>query len=312
LNKRANSLLALIAAIVGGLLLFSPPLRAADPLPLPCPNGQTVFLEGQAAPREALLVFLRGRAVGGGLSGGDGRFRLPLRPQERPGVYPVEVRLRSSRAMVAAYTCFIDVSPEGALTPTATIGASTAPPIGRVTPTAPTARVAPTTGAATPTSTVTPTTASGGGGSNPVATNTSVVTVSPTATISTTATVTTTTTTVPANSVEINDIVLRDPAFPNESEEYVQIRNAGETPVNLAGWRLLNATRPGQVPAYTFPSFSLGVDVTIAVFSAVGEDELDVGDFYWDQTVTIWQVGDRAELRDAQNNLIASLVVPNQ
>ncbi len=294
-------------------MLFSPPLRAADPIPLPCPNGQTVFLEGQSAPREALLVFLRGRAVGGGLSGADGRFRLPLRAQERAGVYPVEVRLRSSRALVANFTCFVDVSLEGGLTPTATLGApSAAPPVGRVTPTAPTARVAPTTGAATPTATVTATVASGGGGSNPVATNTSVATVTATTSVTTTATVTTTTTTVPANSVEINDIVLRDPAFPNESEEYVQIRNAGETPVNLAGWRLLNATRPGQVQAYTFPSFNLGVDVTVAVFSAVGDDELDVGDFYWDQTVTIWQVGDRAELRDPQNNLVATLIVPNQ
>jgi hypothetical protein len=311
LNKRANILLALIAALVGGLLLFSPPLRAADPTPLACPNAQTIFLEGQSAPREALLVFMRGRAVGGGLSGADGRFRLPLRAQERPGVYPVEVRLRSNRALVATFTCFVDVSLEGGLTPTTTLAApSAAPPVGRVTPTAPTARVAPTTGAATPTVTLTATGASGG--SNPVATNTSVATVTTTTTVTTTATVTTTTTTVPANSVEINDIVLRDPAFPNESEEYVQIRNAGETPVNLAGWRLTNATRAGQVPAYTFPSFNLGVDVTVAVFSAVGDDELDVGDFYWDQTVTIWQVGDRAELRDPQGNLVASLIVPNQ
>jgi hypothetical protein len=118
--------------------------------------------------------------------------------------------------------------------------------------------------------------------------------------------------TAPGSSVEINDVVLRDSAFPNESEEYVQIRNASEKPVTLAGWRLLNATRPGQVPAYVFPSFNLGVDVTVAVFSAVGDDELDVGDFYWDQTVTIWQVGDRAELRDPQGNLIDTLIVPNQ
>lgn len=116
----------------------------------------------------------------------------------------------------------------------------------------------------------------------------------------------------PRPAIAINDIVLRDPAFPNESEEYVQIRNASEKPVTLAGWRLLNATRPGQVPAYVFPSFNLGVDVTVAVFSAVGDDELDVGDFYWDQTVTIWQVGDRAELRDPQGNLIDTLIVPNQ
>lgn len=115
----------------------------------------------------------------------------------------------------------------------------------------------------------------------------------------------------PPVSVQINDIVLIDPAFPLESEEYVQIRNAGDRPVNLGGWRLINASRP-SIPAYSFPSFILGVDFTIAVFSKVGEDAPDVGDFYWDQTGALWRVGDRAELRDAQNTLIDVLFVPNQ
>lgn len=112
--------------------------------------------------------------------------------------------------------------------------------------------------------------------------------------------------------VEINDIVLRDPAFPNESEEYVQLRNAGDSDVNIGGWRLSNASRPWQVPPFVFPSYVLEVDVTIAVFSAVGEDELDIGDFYWDEPRDVWQVGDRAELRDAQGNLVSTLVVPGQ
>lgn len=85
-------------------------------------------------------------------------------------------------------------------------------------------------------------------------------------------------------SAEINDVVLRDPAFPNESDEYVQIRNAGDSDVNIGGWRLINASRPGQTPAFVFPNYTLEVDVTIAVFSAVGVDELEVGDFYWDRT----------------------------
>lgn len=305
----------LLAALVGGVLLFSPPLRAADPIALACPNGQTVFLEGSTTPREALLVYLRNRPVGGGLARGDGSFSLPLRAQERPGIYPVEVRLRSSRAVVATYSCFVDVALDTAGSPTATLGGATPVSTPRAGPTAqPTAaRVATSSPTASPTAT-----SGGGTAATATTTVTTTATVTTTTTVTTTATVTTTpgtptatTTATTGNTVEIIDIVIRDPAFPNESDEYVQIRNAGDTPINLAGWRLVNTSRP-SIAAYVFPSFNLGVDVTIAVFTAVGDDEIDIGDFYWDRTDEVWRVGDRAELRDAQNRVVSSLPVPNQ
>lgn len=80
----------------------------------------------------------------------------------------------------------------------------------------------------------------------------------------------------------------------------------------MAGWRLTNATRGGQVPPFIFPTYTIGPDETIAVFSQVDDDDLEAGDFFWDQTGEVWCVGDRAELRDAQGTLVDSLIVPNQ
>lgn len=116
---------------------------------------------------------------------------------------------------------------------------------------------------------------------------------------------------VPSGTLELNDVVLRDPAFPDISEEYAQIRNVTEDSVALADWTIRNASRPG-VPAYVFPAFSLAGDMTISVFSAVGEDDLTNGDFYWDQRIDVWRVGDRAELRDPQGRLISFFIVPSQ
>lgn len=116
---------------------------------------------------------------------------------------------------------------------------------------------------------------------------------------------------VPSGTLQINDIVLRDPAFPDISEEYTQIRNVTKDPVSLAGWTLRNASRP-EVPAYIFPAFSLPGDLTISVFSAVGDDDPINGDFYWDRATDVWRVGDRAELRDPQGRLISFFVVPDQ
>ncbi|NTU85738.1 MAG: lamin tail domain-containing protein, partial [Chloroflexales bacterium] len=115
-----------------------------------------------------------------------------------------------------------------------------------------------------------------------------------------------------AGTVEILDVVLRDPSFPDSSEEYVEIHNMGRSAVTIGGWRLSNASRAGTVPPYVFPSYTLGADMSIAVFSSVGDDDLVIGDFYWDRAGDVWRVGDRAELRDALNNLISTLIVPSQ
>lgn len=276
-------------------------LRAADPVPLACPNGQTVLLRGQAPPSEALLIVLNGRPVGGGVSDRSGAYSLPLRANERPGAYSVEVRLRGSGAVVGRFTCLVDV-------PTDTTSNSTpTPPAAR--PTAPGATstrpvVSPTpipsaTAGLTPTGLATVT---------PAATTTVGTGTAPTATASTTTTASTPTPTPRPNDLQIEEIVLRDPGAPNQPVEYVRIYNASDRPINIKDWQVLNVSRGDTIPPFVFPTFIIEPDQAIGVFSAVGDANLETGDFYWDLT-DIWRVGDRAELRDATDRLISFLVV---
>lgn len=314
---RAQAILLLSVAILAGLFLYSTPTRAADPAPIACPRGQTVFLRGQAPANESLLVYLDGRAVGGGVSDRGGAYSIPLRVQERPGSYPVEVRLRASRTVVDRFTCFVDV-PLGVESPTATaVAAPTAPTTGTPRPGSPVAtpRIAPsptstqtgspTLGTATPSGspTVTPT--------GPTASPT-VTPTGPTATPTTTGTPgpsPTPTVTPQSSAVRIVDIVNYDPAFPN-NQEYVQISSNSRTTISMSGWRLLNASR-STVPAFVFPAFTLRPDTVIVVWSDTDTNDLESGDFFWNQQPPVWRIGDRAELRDAQNNLVQSFTVVN-
>lgn len=292
-------------------MLLAAPLRAADPTPIACPTGQTVYLEGRTIPREALLVYLKGRAVGGGLADSGGAFRLPLRAQERPGSYPVEVRIRASGAVVARFTCFVDVPIDG-LSPTPTQAPSAAGATATVAP-SPTARA--TSAAATPGATTSATATRGAATSGtrsptptgPTATASATGTAGPSPT-RTASPATTGTPSAQANDVAITYVVLLDPAFPDELEEYVKIENRTDREITLTGWRLSNASRTGVAP-YVFPQFVLEVDGIVAVYSHSGTNDLDIGDFYWGQSPPIWQVGDRAELRDPAGNLISSYVV---
>jgi hypothetical protein len=304
----------LVAAILGGVLLFAAPLRAADPTPLDCPNGQTVYLEGRTIPREALLVYLKGRAVGGGLADSGGAFRLPLRADERPGSYPVEVRLRASGAVVARFTCFVDIPIDG-------VSPTPAPPAAATPTPAPSQTAGPARDAtATPgrTTSVTATGATATGATATAGTRSPTPT-GPTATASTTRTAgpsptrTTTAATngtaaAQANEVAITYVVLLDPAFPDELVEYVEIENNSDREIPITGWQLRNASRSNVAP-YVFPQFVLEVDAIIAVYSNADVNDLEVGDFYWGQSPPLWQVGDRAELRDRGGNLISSYVV---
>ncbi len=317
-RKRIAVVALVIAGIVAGLWWGMAPLRAADPVPLACPNGQTVVLEGPAPPSEALLVTLSGRAVGGGVADGNGFFRIPLRANERPGVYPVEVLLRGSRAVVARYTCFVDVplegAPEGTSSPfpaptritrvpipTSTAAPATTPVTIVPTPTAipvVTPLPEPTVGPS-PTATIAGT---------PVATSTLGPTATPGPATTPSPTRTTTGTPIPsANEVRIIEVVLRDPRLPNQSFEYVEIRNISTRPISMGSWRLVNVTR-SEISPYVFPEFVIAPAQTINVYSAVDENDPDLGEFYWNRT-DVWRVGDRAELRDASNRLISFLTV---
>lgn len=115
--------------------------------------------------------------------------------------------------------------------------------------------------------------------------------------------------------VVIDDVVLRDPAVP-ENMQYVQLRNVINSPVMLGGWQLVNASRPdetrGAVPAYRFPNYLLPRDGVIFVFSGSGTNDLGLGYFFWNQSEPIFQAGDTVELRTSDGQLISRFVVPAQ
>ncbi len=298
-------MLTLLFAGISLLITDASPLRAADPLPLSCPNGQTVLLQGRAPPAEPLLIVLAGRPVGGGVSDRGGVYSLPLRARERPGTYPVEVQLRSTRAVVGRFTCFVD-TPVGS-TPTASPTSPPPAPDRPVTPTTPlTPPVATATlppAGATTSVVVVPTATSAPTGS---------VTPAPTTTAGASPTVSPTTgaaTPTPRpNDVQIDEIVLRDATAPSQRREYVEIRNASARPINIRGWQVRNVTRGSEIPPFVFPDYVIEPAQSIGVFSAVGNNDLVSGDFFWNRT-EIWRVGDRAELRDTNDRLISFLIV---
>jgi hypothetical protein len=83
---------------------------------LACVPGETVRLTGEAEPGMALLAYFDERPVGGGFARADGQFTIDLLiGEERPGSYLVEVRERTTRALVAEFGCEVP-----AFTPTPT------------------------------------------------------------------------------------------------------------------------------------------------------------------------------------------------
>ncbi|HEU4327413.1 MAG TPA: hypothetical protein VFS21_30020 [Roseiflexaceae bacterium] len=134
-----------------------------------CAPEQPVTLAGRAPARAGLLLSFDGRVVGGGSADATGRYLLVLTVgQERPGSYPVLVRVRDSGAVVAETTCTVPDGtaptrmPTTAATPTASPAAPTAtptsvPPMPAVTSPTPAAGVALAAPTAAPTSTSVPT-----------------------------------------------------------------------------------------------------------------------------------------------------------
>ncbi|MCX7791935.1 MAG: lamin tail domain-containing protein, partial [Chloroflexaceae bacterium] len=238
-----------------------------------------------------------------------------------PGAYPGEVRLRGSRAVVARFTCFVDVPLDGAPeTPASPVPAATritrvplptgtAAPVPTPVSVVPTPSPIPVAPSPTPIPVTTPAPGRTAGPSptpaltgSPISTSTVVQTATPGPTT------TVIVTPIPnANSVRIIQVVLRNPALPNREVEYVEIRNATTRSIDITSWRLVNVNR-SDVPPYVFPEFVISPAETINVYSAIDEDDPDVGEFFWKRT-DVWRAGDRAELRDASDRLISFLVV---
>jgi septal ring-binding cell division protein DamX len=317
-------LIVLCLTIGAGFLVSAPTQAALDPVALSCPNRQTTFLAGGGAqPGSSLIAYLRTRPVAGGSVGPAGTWSIPLKPNERPGIYDVEVRLRGSLTLVASFTCYIDVpldvtetpepgspAPEeptteataapGLPSPSATVAAPTATAATRTT-TAGTATRTTTAGTATRTTTA-------GTATRTTTAGTATRTVTGTTT-TTTGTGTPTTTTEAAANVKINDVVCREPTD-DPTFEYIELVNNESSEVTVTGWKIVNTSQGNAT--FTFPTFTIeaGPDIYIVVYGGIGTNRPDIGEFYWGNNNQIWHIGDRVELRNASNTLVTSLTVP--
>lgn len=84
-----------------------------------CQPGNPFTVAGSAPPRAPLLLYFNGRAVGGGSAGLTGQFALTLTVgRERPGVYPISVRLRGDGREVLRTVCEVTILPPRLTTPT--------------------------------------------------------------------------------------------------------------------------------------------------------------------------------------------------
>jgi hypothetical protein len=311
LSRLIAAVFIVFLVVTVGVFAVSQADAALEPVEIACPNGETVWLEGEAPPNQGLLVYLQSRAVGGGASRADGLYRIPITLEERSGIYPVEVRVRSNRSVVGRFSCYVGVLLEPSATPTSTQTATptdTPLPTNTRQPTAvseatrtptttPSSSTTPIRDQATATRTGTPQTATATAG-----TSTPTRTPSPTPTV----------TLQPASQqVLIADIYPAEspPDLDYPEEEYVELIPDTLADIDIGGWTLVNASRADK-PTFTFPlSFLAEPGAAYIVYTGVGDDDLDIGDFYWDRSESVWSGGDRAELYDASGQLVDSYVV---
>ncbi|MCS6887918.1 MAG: lamin tail domain-containing protein [Chloroflexus sp.] len=327
---RLLTLLFIPLVMISGALLLATQLVYAQPTPISCPRNQTVTLSGaNAPPLQGLIVIFAGQPVGGGFSDAAGNWRIPLRTNEPAGIYPVEVRVRADQRVLASLLCYVDVPLPGMATPppaetptltntptprrTATLTATstatpTAVPAATFTATVagPRATPTPTTvvrNTSTPTSVTQGTTTA-----TPVrATNTPITTA--TATV-TGGAPTRTPTLVPAGLAVTMEIVPYDPnSSASLNEEYVILRSEEENDLTIAGWRIVNISRPER-PTFVFPAFILQPEVEVYLYTGNGTNNLSAGDFYWNLNAPVWRKGDVAHLIDAQGRLVRAYQVP--
>ena len=112
----------------------------------------------------------------------------------------------------------------------------------------------------------------------------------------------------PSSPVSISTLYVGTPGQ-KQNQEYVQIKNAGTTAVNLKGWKIKDQ---GNIHTYTFPSYSLKAKSTVTLRSGKGTNSAST--LYWQKDIFIWnnhdparhENGDTAYLYNAQGQLIST------
>jgi hypothetical protein len=101
-------------------------------------------------------------------------------------------------------------------------------------------------------------------------------------------------------TMEITTVV--GAGFPNS--EMVILRNTGQTPVNLTGWKLHDE----DSNVYTFGELTLSPGGALQLHTAPGKDTLI--DRYWGLTAPAWRSGETVTLLDSAETMKSVYKVP--
>jgi hypothetical protein len=298
--------------------------QSANPSPLAtemaCPSNQTVWLEGFGPPFQAVLISLQTRPVGGGTVNAAGTWRLPLRVQEMPGVYDVEVNLRGEPVTLARFICYVDVAFE---LPTAT-PSNTPTALPPTMTTSPTDVPLPSATGVLPSPTSTATASNNPTATGTVANDTPTATIDPSVTttatlpVDSTSTATATPISTPTPSLTATPrpetLVQLIEVFQGDLDTsldpvdwgFAVIVNDSDATVEMTGWTITNQTRPGLV--YRFPNFRLLPLSEVTVY--VGDDGINTDDeLYWGANERVWLNGETIVLSNERAQEISRCVV---
>lgn len=101
----------------------------------------------------------------------------------------------------------------------------------------------------------------------------------------------------PLNNLKITRLVF------DSSDEIVEIKNNGPGSQSLTGWVIVSVVGP---QTYNFPAITLAAGSIVRVHSGSGAINNPPADLFWTDAFIWNNDGDKAELRDPQNNLQAS------
>ncbi|HMA34379.1 MAG TPA: lamin tail domain-containing protein [Chloroflexia bacterium] len=114
--------------------------------------------------------------------------------------------------------------------------------------------------------------------------------------------------TTSSGAVAISDISYHGAIKPNEPDEYVEITNNGDSPVNMDGW-VLRDVYGGQ--EFTWQGFTLQPGQKIRIYT--NETHADSGGFSFQSGQAIWNnKGDAAELLDGSGTVVSSFAYGNK
>ncbi|WP_230968427.1 lamin tail domain-containing protein [Nostoc sp. WHI] len=105
--------------------------------------------------------------------------------------------------------------------------------------------------------------------------------------------------------IEITNVVYKNKVKKTQSDEYVEITNQKNTPVDVSGWQI--ASGIGRNKAFTFPQGTI-LAPTQSVRVYTNEVHPESGGFSCGSGICLWKdSGDEVRLLDAQGNLVSGL-----